>query len=232
MANTASARKRIRQNNAAPSAITARKSRMRTFVKKVETAIAGGDKAAATEALRAAQPEMQRAAGKGVTHPTRLRVSSRGCRRASRRYREPEQTGPVVPADDCRISRNDAQHVLASDQPATAAARYANKDSTHNPVCPTIDPKSSCFYFHDRRPQFPIAACSGHDIIITSRSSLPWSALISIDGSGRHIGGGHRAGAAAQYRRDWGLDAWRRGAASWSTICPRRWSGKPWISRN
>jgi small subunit ribosomal protein S20 len=41
---------------------------MRTFVKKVETAIAGGDKEAAANALRAAQPEMQRAAGKGVIH--------------------------------------------------------------------------------------------------------------------------------------------------------------------
>jgi small subunit ribosomal protein S20 len=41
---------------------------MRTFVKKVEAAIAGGDKQAAATALRAAQPEMQRAAGKGVVH--------------------------------------------------------------------------------------------------------------------------------------------------------------------
>lgn len=41
---------------------------MRTYVKKVEAAIAGGDRAAAAEALRAAQPEMQRAAGKGVVH--------------------------------------------------------------------------------------------------------------------------------------------------------------------
>ena len=41
---------------------------MRTFVKKVEAAIAGGDKQAAAAALRAAQPEMQRAAGKGVVH--------------------------------------------------------------------------------------------------------------------------------------------------------------------
>ena len=41
---------------------------MRTFVKKVETAIAGGDKAAAAAALRAAQPELQRAATKGVVH--------------------------------------------------------------------------------------------------------------------------------------------------------------------
>ncbi len=41
---------------------------MRTFVKKVETAIAGGDKAAAAGALQAAQPEMQRASGKGIIH--------------------------------------------------------------------------------------------------------------------------------------------------------------------
>ncbi len=41
---------------------------MRTFVKKVEAAIASGDKEAAGAALRAAQPEMQRAAGKGVVH--------------------------------------------------------------------------------------------------------------------------------------------------------------------
>jgi small subunit ribosomal protein S20 len=41
---------------------------MRTFVKKVESAISGGDKVAAAEALKAAQPEMQRAAGKGVIH--------------------------------------------------------------------------------------------------------------------------------------------------------------------
>ena len=69
MANTASARKRIRQNVRRAERNQARKSRMRTFVKKVEAAIAGGDKAVAQAALRAAQPEMQRAATKGVTHP-------------------------------------------------------------------------------------------------------------------------------------------------------------------
>jgi len=68
MANTASARKRIRQIERRTERNTARKSRMRTAIKKVESAIAGGDKSAAAEALRAAQPEMQRAAGKGVTH--------------------------------------------------------------------------------------------------------------------------------------------------------------------
>jgi len=68
MANTASARKRIRQTATRTARNQARKSRMRTFVKKVEAAIAGGDRSAATDALRAAQPELQRAAGKGVVH--------------------------------------------------------------------------------------------------------------------------------------------------------------------
>ena len=69
MANTASARKRIRQNERRTARNQARMSRMRTFIKKVEQAIAGGNKQAAAEAFRTAQPEMQRAAGKGVTHP-------------------------------------------------------------------------------------------------------------------------------------------------------------------
>jgi small subunit ribosomal protein S20 len=68
MANTASARKRIRQTLRRTQRNQARKSRMRTFVKKVEAAISGGDKASAAAAFRAAQPEMQRAAGKGVIH--------------------------------------------------------------------------------------------------------------------------------------------------------------------
>ncbi len=68
MANTDSARKRIRQNTVRAARNAARKSRMRTFVKKVEAAIASGDQQAANAALREAQPEMQRAAGKGVIH--------------------------------------------------------------------------------------------------------------------------------------------------------------------
>jgi small subunit ribosomal protein S20 len=68
MANTASARKRIRQTITRTARNQARKSRMRTFIKKVEAAIANGDKAAAVSALKVAQPEMQRAAGKGVVH--------------------------------------------------------------------------------------------------------------------------------------------------------------------
>ena len=68
MANTASARKRIRQIERRTERNKARVSRMRTFIKKVEAAVASGNKDAATAALREAQPEMQRAAGKGVIH--------------------------------------------------------------------------------------------------------------------------------------------------------------------
>ena len=66
MANTASARKRIRQTARRTERNKARMSRMKTFVKKVEAAIAGGDKAVAADAFRIAQPEMQRASIKGV----------------------------------------------------------------------------------------------------------------------------------------------------------------------
>lgn len=68
MANTASAQKRIRQTVVRAARNKARTSRMRTFVKKVEQAIASGDKTAAQAAFRAAQPELQRAVGKGVLH--------------------------------------------------------------------------------------------------------------------------------------------------------------------
>jgi small subunit ribosomal protein S20 len=68
MANTDSARKRIRQIEKRTARNRARKSRVRTFLRKVEQAIASGDKGAAQEAFRAAQPELQRAATKGVLH--------------------------------------------------------------------------------------------------------------------------------------------------------------------
>lgn len=68
MANNASARKRIRQTAKRTARNHARKSRVRTYVKKVEAAIAGGDRAVAAEALRVAQPEMQRSVTKGVAH--------------------------------------------------------------------------------------------------------------------------------------------------------------------
>jgi small subunit ribosomal protein S20 len=69
MANNASARKRIRQTEKRTARNKARKSRVRSFLRKVEEAVKSGDKAAAQEAFRAAQPEMQRAATKGVVHP-------------------------------------------------------------------------------------------------------------------------------------------------------------------
>jgi small subunit ribosomal protein S20 len=68
MANTDSARKRIRQIEKRTARNRARKSRVRTFLRKVELAIATGDKDAARDAFRAAQPELQRAATKGVMH--------------------------------------------------------------------------------------------------------------------------------------------------------------------
>jgi small subunit ribosomal protein S20 len=68
MANNASARKRIRQTEKRTARNKARKSRVRSFLRKVEEAVKSGDKAAAQEAFRAAQPEMQRAATKGVLH--------------------------------------------------------------------------------------------------------------------------------------------------------------------
>lgn len=68
MANTPQAKKRIRRNARRTEVNGARVSRIRTFVKKVESAIEAGDKAAATEALAAAQPELARGVSKGVLH--------------------------------------------------------------------------------------------------------------------------------------------------------------------
>jgi len=68
MANTASARKRIRQTEKRTERNRARRSRVRTFLRKVEQAIAAGDATVARTALQAAQPELQRAATKGVLH--------------------------------------------------------------------------------------------------------------------------------------------------------------------
>jgi len=63
-----SAEKRLRQTETRTAVNRARMSRVRTFVKKVETAIAGGDKEAAQIAFREAQPELHRATTKGVLH--------------------------------------------------------------------------------------------------------------------------------------------------------------------
>lgn len=66
MAHHKSAIKRIRQTATRTERNRARRSRIRTFVKKVETAIAAGDQAVANEALRGAQSELARGVTKGI----------------------------------------------------------------------------------------------------------------------------------------------------------------------
>ena len=68
MANIKSAKKRIRQEERRTAANRTRVSRIRTFVRKVEDAIEGGDRKAAETALHAAMPELQRGVTKGVLH--------------------------------------------------------------------------------------------------------------------------------------------------------------------
>ena len=68
MANSPQSEKRARQTERRTAVNKARRSRIRTFLRKVEEAIAGGDAAAAAEALRAAQPELMRGVTKGVVH--------------------------------------------------------------------------------------------------------------------------------------------------------------------
>ena len=66
MANIKSAKKRIRQNAKCTGVNRDRVGRVRTFVKKVETAIATGNKEEAAAALKVAQPEIMRGVAKGV----------------------------------------------------------------------------------------------------------------------------------------------------------------------
>jgi len=68
MANHKSAEKRIRRNLRRAAINKTRVSRIRTFVKKVELAIASGDQEAAKGALQVAQPEIHRGVTKGVLH--------------------------------------------------------------------------------------------------------------------------------------------------------------------
>lgn len=68
MANTPSAKKATRKIARRTAVKTARRSRLRTFMRKVEEAIATGDGEAARSALKDAQPEIMRAASKGVLH--------------------------------------------------------------------------------------------------------------------------------------------------------------------
>ena len=68
MANTPQSRKRARQIERRTAVNKARRSRIRTFIRFVEEAIAQGDKKASAEALRAAQPEIMRGVTKGIFH--------------------------------------------------------------------------------------------------------------------------------------------------------------------
>ncbi len=84
MANTKSAKKAIRVIERRTAINKNRRSRMRGFVRKVEEAIATGDKGAAETALRAAQPEIMRSAQKGIFHKN---AASRKISRLSARIR-------------------------------------------------------------------------------------------------------------------------------------------------
>jgi small subunit ribosomal protein S20 len=77
MPNIDSAKKRVRQNAKKTATNHARKSRIKSFTRKVEEAIETGDRNAALAALKAAEPELMRGASKGILHPNtaRRRVS-------------------------------------------------------------------------------------------------------------------------------------------------------------
>ena len=82
MANSPQAKKRARQNERRAAVNKARRSRIRTFLRKVEEALVSGDQAVAAEALKAAQPELARGVTKGVLHKNTVarkmsRLSSR-----------------------------------------------------------------------------------------------------------------------------------------------------------
>lgn len=84
MANTKSAKKAIRQIARRTEVNKDRRSRMRSYVRKVEEAIASGDSSAAGEALKVAQPQIMRAAQKGILHKN---TASRKMSRLAKRVR-------------------------------------------------------------------------------------------------------------------------------------------------
>lgn len=84
MANSPSAKKRMRQIERRTEVNTARRSRIKTFIRKVEEAIASGDAAKAKTALQSAEPEIMRGANKGVLHAN---TASRKVSRLSARVR-------------------------------------------------------------------------------------------------------------------------------------------------
>jgi len=84
MANTPSAKKATRKIAARTEVNKSRRSRMRTFIRKVEEAITGGDHKVAVEALKAAEPEIVRASQKGIVHAN---VASRKVSRLNARVK-------------------------------------------------------------------------------------------------------------------------------------------------
>ncbi len=85
MPNIASAKKRVRTTKKRTEINHARKSRIRSYTRKVEEAIASGDKKAAAAALKAAEPEIMRGVSKGVIHKnTGARKVSRLTKRVSK----------------------------------------------------------------------------------------------------------------------------------------------------
>jgi small subunit ribosomal protein S20 len=84
MPNTPSAKKAVRKIDRRAAINRSRRSQMRTYIRKVEQAVASGDASAAGEALRAAEPLIKRAAQKGVIHSnTAARKVSRLARRVN-----------------------------------------------------------------------------------------------------------------------------------------------------
>ncbi len=85
MANTPSAKKAVRKIARRTEVNRARRSRMRTFLRNVESAISNGDATAATAAFKAAEPEIMRAVTKGVLHKN---TASRKVSRLAARVRK------------------------------------------------------------------------------------------------------------------------------------------------
>ncbi len=92
MANTPSARKRVRQTAKRTALNKSRKSRIKTFVRKVEAALAAGDAGAAKAAFAAAEPEIRRGVSRGVLH---LNTASRKISRLAQRIKALDTTPPA-----------------------------------------------------------------------------------------------------------------------------------------
>ena len=84
MANKQSAKKAIRKIGRRTAVNKSRRSRMRTFLRQVEDAVAKGDEAAAADALRKAEPQLMRSAQKGLIHKN---AAARTVSRLSRRVK-------------------------------------------------------------------------------------------------------------------------------------------------